>query len=98
MCAAVKGGHSTDGVDQSKETIIEGTVRRGGEGTNAYVRLLDSSGEFTAELPTADDGTFRFFAGPGRWIVRTLAPKADPVDRVVLASHGQVATLEVVVP
>lgn len=97
MCAAVKGGVGTDGVDLNKETVIEGRVLRDGEGVNAYVRLLDSSGEFTAELPTDDDGSFRFFAGPGRWTVRTLAPAAEPVDRLVLASQGQISTLEVVV-
>ena len=32
----------------------------------AYVRLLDRTGEFTAEVPTGASGDFRFFAAPGR--------------------------------
>lgn len=98
MCAAVRGGASTEGIDLAKETVIQGRVLRAGAGTNAYVRLLDSAGEFTAELPTDAAGSFRFFAGPGEWTVRTLAPAAAPVDRVVRASQGEVAELEVVVP
>ena len=31
----------------------------------AYVRLLDSTGEFTAEVVTSPEGVFRFFAAPG---------------------------------
>ena len=40
----------------------------------AYVRLLDSTGEFTAEVVTSATGDFRFFAAPGEWKVRSLAP------------------------
>ena len=47
---------------------------------NAYVRLLDRTGEFTAEVPTSATGHFRFFAGPGEWTLRTLAPRIEPVD------------------
>ena len=92
MCGAVKGGLSLDGVDVAKEAIIQGQVLKGGEpvGT-AYVRLLDRTGEFTAEVPTSASGHFRFFAGDGQWTLRTLAPKADPVDRVVQAQTGSVA-------
>jgi hypothetical protein len=59
------------------------------------VRLLDAAGEFTAEVPTNEDGEFRFFAAPGQWTLRTLAPRATPVDRVVLAQRGAVAEVEV---
>jgi hypothetical protein len=41
---------------------------------NAHVRLLDSHGDFTAELPTNVDGQFRFFAAPGSWTLVVLAP------------------------
>jgi hypothetical protein len=44
--------------------------------SGAYVRLLDRTGEFTAEVPTSATGHFRFFAGPGEWTLRTLAPRA----------------------
>ena len=38
----------------------------------AYVRLLDSSGEFTAEVPTSATGHFRFFAADGNWTLPRL--------------------------
>jgi len=96
MCGATEGGLSLAGVDVEKEAVIQGQVLRGEEPVpNAYVRLLDRSGEFTAEVPTSATGHFRFFAGDGEWTLRTLAPKADPVDRVVRASVGNVAEVTV---
>jgi len=95
-CGAVVGGRSLDGIDVTKEAIIQGQVTRAGEPVeSAYVRLLDSTGEFTAEVPTDDAGQFRFFAGDGRWTLRTLAPKAAPVDRKVVAATGSVAELTI---
>lgn len=97
-CAAPAGGVSTDGVDLTRESVIEGIVTRAGETVGgAYVRLLDSTGEFTAEVPTNDAGEFRFFAGPGTWTVRTLAAGATPVDRTVVAQQGTVAAVQVAV-
>jgi len=97
MCGATAGGLTLDGVNTAKEAVIQGQVLRAGEPVgNAYVRLLDRSGEFTAEVPTSATGHFRFFAKDGRWTLRTLAPKADPVDKVVDAAIGSVA--EVVIP
>jgi uncharacterized GH25 family protein len=96
MCGAKKGGLSLDGVNVAKEAVIQGQVTRDGEPVgNAYVRLLDKSGEFTAEVPTSATGHFRFFAGEGQWTLRTLAPKADPIDRQVHAAVGSVAEVEV---
>ncbi|HEX7716234.1 MAG TPA: DUF1416 domain-containing protein [Marmoricola sp.] len=96
MCGATEGGLSLDGVDVKKEAIIQGQVTRAGEPVgNAYVRLLDRTGEFTAEVPTSATGHFRFFAGPGEWTLRTLAPKSDPVDRTVTAATGVVAEVAV---
>ena len=98
MCGAVVGGLPLDGVNVAKEAVIQGQVLRGGEPVpNAYVRLLDSTGEFTAEVPTSATGHFRFFAGNGDWTLRTLAPKADPVDRKVVAAVGTVAEVQVAV-
>jgi hypothetical protein len=103
MCGATEGGLSLDGVNVAKEAIIQGQVLRrteGGDGEpvpNAYVRLLDRSGEFTAEVPTSATGHFRFFAGPGEWTLRTLAPKADPVDNTVTAAVGVVAEVAVAI-
>ncbi|WP_116946880.1 DUF1416 domain-containing protein [Jiangella endophytica] len=89
MCGATTGGVSLDDVDVTKETVIQGVVHRddaplGG----AYVRLLDATGEFTAEVPTSATGQFRFFAAPGTWTLRTLAPGAETVDRSVVAQVG----------
>ncbi len=96
MCGATTGGLSLDGVNVAKESVIQGVVTRGEEPVgNAYVRLLDKTGEFTAEVPTSATGQFRFFAGDGDWTLRTLAPKADPVDNAVHAAVGSVAEVTV---
>ena len=99
MCGATKGGLSLDGVNVAKEAVIQGQVLGSGDEpvANAYVRLLDRSGEFTAEVPTSATGHFRFFAGDGEWTLRTLAPKAQPVDTRVVAATGSVAEVQVLV-
>jgi Protein of unknown function (DUF1416) len=96
MCGATVGGVSTEGLDLTKEAVIQGVVRRDGEPlAGAYVRLLDESGEFVAEVPTSATGQYRFFAIPGQWTLRTLAPRAAVVDRSVLASLGDVVEVDV---
>ncbi len=98
MCGAVAGGLSLEGVNVAKEAVIQGQVVREGEPvSSAYVRLLDRTGEFTAEVPTSATGHFRFFAGEGDWTLRTLAPKAAPVDSKVHASVGSVAEVLVAI-
>jgi len=92
MCGAVAGGPSLDGVNVAVEAVVQGVVTRGGEPVStAYVRLLDRTGEFTAEVPVSATGQFRFFAGPGTWTLRVLAPRSEAVDRVVEAAIGEVA-------
>lgn len=94
MCGAVKGGPSLEGVDVENQAVIQGAVTRGEESVgNAYVRLLDSGGEFTAEVPTSATGQFRFFAGNGDWTLRVLTPGGEPVQRSVVAEIGSVADL-----
>ena len=96
MCGATQGGLSVQGIDVTKEAVIQGRVLRSGQPVSgAYVRLLDSTGEFTAEVPTSATGHFRFFAGNGEWTLRTLAPKAEPVDTRVHAAVGSVAEVNV---
>ncbi|MGC4110476.1 MAG: DUF1416 domain-containing protein [Nocardioides sp.] len=98
MCGATAGGLSLDGVDVAKEAVVQGQVLRDGEPvSNAYVRLLDRTGEFTAEVPTSASGHFRFFANTGRWTLRTLAPRADVVDRAVDAEVGRVAEVVIAI-
>jgi hypothetical protein len=61
------------GIDLSKETVIYGVVSQGDAPVPAaYVRLLDSTGEFTAEVVTSATGDFRFFAAPGSWTLSVL--------------------------
>ena len=95
-CGARPGGPSTDGIDLSKQTVIQGQIIRDGiddavpNGTpvsNGHVRLLDATGEFTAEVPTNTEGQFRFFAAPGTWTLVVQAPGAR-VEKRVIASQG----------
>jgi len=98
MCGATEGGVSFEGVNIAKESVIQGVVTRDEQPVpNAYVRLLDRTGEFAAEVPTSATGHFRFFAAPGEWTVRTLAPRAEVVDRRVVAQRGVVAELAVTI-
>jgi hypothetical protein len=61
------------GTDLSKHTVLVGTVRSGGEPVEgAFVRLLNGTGDFTAEVVSSASGAFRFFAAPGDWTVRAL--------------------------
>jgi Protein of unknown function (DUF1416) len=66
------------GTDLSKHTVLAGTVligtgRTAGEPVGgAFVRLLDGTREFTAEVVSSPSGYFRFFAAPGTWTIRAL--------------------------
>ncbi|MEO9236914.1 MAG: DUF1416 domain-containing protein [Jatrophihabitantaceae bacterium] len=72
-------------VDLNKETVIYGTVAKDGAPVAAaYVRLLDSSGEFTAEVVTSATGDYRFFARPGDWTLSVLH-NAGAVRREITA-------------
>ena len=74
MCGATQGGLSVQGIDVTKEAVIQGRVLRSGQPVSgAYVRLLDSTGEFTAEVVSSPAGDFRFYAAPGAWTVRALS-------------------------
>ncbi len=95
-CGAPVGGLPLDGVKVEIEAVVQGRVLRGDAPVDgAYVRLLDRSGEFTAEVRTSPEGHFRFFAGDGAWTLRTLSPGAEAVDTAVEAATGSV--VEVVV-
>jgi Protein of unknown function (DUF1416) len=95
-CGATPGGPSLDGVNLATQTVIQGVILKAGTDdsvpngvavTNAHVRLLDSTGEFTAEVPTNLEGQFRFFAAPGSWTLVVQAPGAR-VEQKVLATQG----------
>jgi hypothetical protein len=96
-CGATPGGPSLDGIDLSQQTVIQGQILRDGSsdsvpnGTavaNGHVRLLDSTGEFTAEVPTNSEGQFRFFAAPGAWTLVVQAPGAR-VEQQLIAAQGR---------
>src|SRR5512142_2018670 len=75
-------------VDVEKETVIAGVVNAAGEPVSgAYVRLLDSGGEFTAEVVTSAAGQFRFFAAPGTWTLRALSRQGNG-DVTVAVDRG----------
>jgi hypothetical protein len=88
MCGVPVQGIDLMGVDVTKETVIQGRVLRGGAPVPAaYVRLLDATGEFTAEVVTSATGDFRFFAAPGEWTLRALAAGGSG-QRSVAADRG----------
>ena len=74
MCSApAQSPQLPAGIDLTKETVIFGVVSKDDAAVpSAYVRLLDSTGEFTAEVVTSATGAFRFFARPGSWTVRVI--------------------------
>jgi hypothetical protein len=77
-------------VDLEKETVISGVVLAAADGApvaGGYVRLLDATGEFTAEVVTSAVGQFRFFAAPGRWTLRVLS-RSGTGDAAVTVDRG----------
>ncbi|MFD6826759.1 DUF1416 domain-containing protein [Streptomyces sp. NPDC060085] len=89
MCGA-KVCSPTAPTIKSGETIIQGCVTCDGKPVTGYVRLLDSSGEFTAEVPTSATGQFRFYAAKGSWTLRALVPGATANCTVVIQQGGLV--------
>jgi hypothetical protein len=80
------------------EAVVHGFVSRGGSSYGgAYVRLLDTTGEFTAEVQSSATGYFRFYAAGGDWTLRTLY-RGGSVDTAVTAEQGQAVEVQVVVP
>jgi hypothetical protein len=99
MCGAPEQGDdlSTKGIDTTKETVIQGIVTAG-DGSpvpSAFVRLLDETGEFTAEVVSSATGQFRFFAAPGHWTVRALHASGNGQTDVSAATGVNQASLVV---
>ena len=97
-CGAPAGGVSVSAATGTLagQAVVEGRVTR--EGTpvsTGYARLLGTGDEFVAEVPLGDDGGFRFFAAPGSWTLRVLAPRGARAERSVRADLGQVTTVDV---
>jgi hypothetical protein len=97
-CGAPAGGVSVSSVTGSlgDQAVVEGRVTRQGVAVGTgYARLLGSGDEFVAEVPLGDDGGFRFFAAPGSWTLRVLAPGGLRAEQAVQADYGQVTKVEV---
>ncbi len=77
------------GTDLTKETVLAGSVVAGGEPVGgAFVRLLDCTGEFTAEVVSSASGGFRFFAAPGTWTVRALSRSGNGETELTADAPG----------
>ena len=62
------------GTNTTDQAILQGKVLNGPDAVaGAFVRLLDGTGEFTAEVVSSPAGDFRFYAAPGSWTVRALS-------------------------
>ncbi|HEY3877291.1 MAG TPA: DUF1416 domain-containing protein [Trebonia sp.] len=97
-CGAPAGGVTITKDKASKEAVIEGQVLRAGAPVaKGYARLLGTGDEFVAEVPLGEDGGFRFFAAPGEWTLRVLAPGDVRLEQEVTADTGQVTKVEFLV-
>ena len=95
-CGAPAGGVPIK--DAGNQAIIQGRVTKDGAPAQAgYARLLNSGGDFVAEVPLGEDGGFRFFAAPGEWTLRVLAPGSIRVEQEVTADIGQITRVELLV-
>ncbi|RCW47042.1 uncharacterized protein DUF1416 [Halopolyspora algeriensis] len=75
--------------EDTDQVIVAGRVRSGEQPVgNAFVRLLDSSGEFTAEVVSSAEGDFRFYAGEGTWTVRALHRDGSGQSDVAASGPG----------
>jgi hypothetical protein len=90
MCGAPAQSPSLPaGIDVEKETVIYGTVSKDDAAVPAaYVRLLDGTGEFTAEVVTSATGDFRFFAAPGEWTLSVMHRDGNVRKQVVAQGPG----------
>ena len=96
-CGAPAGGiRVTEGV--GKQAVVQGHVTSAGSPVpSGYARLLNTDGEFVAAVPLGEDGGFTFYAAPGDWTLRVLAPGGVRAERAVSASTGMITELEVAV-
>jgi Protein of unknown function (DUF1416) len=96
-CGAPAGGF-TMSAGTGDQAVVEGTVSHDGAPiSTGYARLLGTGDEFVAEVPLGADGGFRFFAAPGSWTLRVLAPGGVRAERTVDADYGQVTKVVVTV-
>jgi hypothetical protein len=97
-CGAPAGGVTITKDKAGKEAIVEGRVLRGGDPVaTGYARLLGTGDEFVAEVPLGDEGQFRFFAAPGTWKLRVLAPGGRTATEDVDAALGSITKIDLTV-
>ena len=94
-CGAPAGGVSVSAATGTQAVVEGRVVHDGTPVATGYVRLLGSGDEFVAEVPLGDDGGFRFFAAPGSWTLRVLAPGGLRAERTVEVGYDHVATVDV---
>src|ERR1700740_2282660 len=105
MSPAAEGGHtSSDGcgapaggvaapATAGSQAVVEGKVTREGSAVSTgYARLLGTVNECVPGVRLGSEGGFRFFAAPGSWKLRVLAPGGVREERSVQADYGQVTT------
>ena len=96
--APVGGAPVAAATNPGSQAVIQGHITMNGTPVPVgYARLLNSGGDFVAEVPLGADGGFRFFAATGTWTLRVLAPGGVRAERTVAASIGQVTDVEVAV-
>ena len=94
-CGAPAGGVAAP-ASAGDQAVVAGKVTRDGAAVSTgYARLLGTGDEFVAEVPLGSDGGFRFFAAPGSWTLRVLAPGGLRAERSVQTDYGQVTTVDV---
>ncbi len=86
-CAPIAADVEIDAALLATQTVIAGVACKDGEPISVgYARLLDSSGEFVAEVPLTKSGGYRFFARPGEWTIKLLAAGHNVEQKVTAVS------------
>ena len=96
-CGAPAAGVSAPAAVGSQAVVEGKVIHQGAAVSTGYARLLGTGDEFVAEVPLGDDGGFRFFAAPGSWTLRVLAPGGLRAERSVQADYGQVTKVDVAI-
>lgn len=78
------------------QTVLAGVVTLTGTSfAGAYVRLLDESGNFVAEVVSSANGQFRFYLVAGRWTLRVLSRAGTSTTTVLIGEADKRKTVEV---
>lgn len=88
-CGAPEQTAVDPATDTNGQVVVAGKVS-GSDGPlgGAYVRLLNSDGDFAGEVQASAEGDFRFYAAPGEWTVRALHRTGNGQATVNAAGPG----------